>query len=328
MLLRAALLSLACGLAVAKYPDLELIEHVNSVQSSWRAGINPGFIGTTEEYARGLCGARKGGPKLPLKEIEPLSAIPVSFDARTQWPYCPTLKEVRDQGSCGSCWAFGAVESMSDRFCIRYNQSAHISAEDLMTCCTSCGDGCDGGFPEAAWDYFKSTGIVTGGEYGSGQGCQPYLIPKCEHHTTGPFPSCGDIEPTPKCVHKCEANYTAYSFDQDKHRGQSAYSVPEGVEKIQTEIMTHGPVEAAFDVYADFVHYKSGVYEHTSGSYLGGHAVKILGWGVDSGTPYWIIANSWNPTWGMDGFFWMVRGKDNCGIESAIVAGEPAKYSA
>lgn len=329
-MLRVAVLALICSVAFAKYPDLELIEYVNSVQSSWRAGINPGFVGVTEEYAKGLCGALKGGPKPPLKAIEPLKDVPDSFDAREQWPHCPTLEEIRDQGSCGSCWAFGAVESMSDRFCIKYNQSAHISAEHLMTCCRSCGDGCDGGYPGAAWDYFKSDGLVTGGQYDSGQGCQPYLIPKCEHHTTGPYPTCGDVLPTPKCEEKCQANYTTYSFDQDKHYGESSYSVSSSVEKIQTEIMNNGPVEAAFDVYSDFLHYKEGVYEHTSGSFLGGHAVKILGWGEDktSGKPYWIIANSWNPTWGMNGFFWMVRGKDNCGIESQIVAGEPRKYSA
>ena len=103
-MLRVALLSLAFGLALALYPDFELIDHVNSVQRTWRAGVNPRFIGTTEEYAKGLCGVREGGPKLPLKEIEPLKDIPDSFDARKQWPYCPTLMEVRDQGSCGSCW--------------------------------------------------------------------------------------------------------------------------------------------------------------------------------------------------------------------------------
>ena len=58
-------------------------------------------------------------------------------------------------------------------------------------------------------DYFKSEGIVTGGEYDSGEGCQPYLIPKCEHHTTGPYPKCGDTLPTPKCESKCQVSNTS-----------------------------------------------------------------------------------------------------------------------
>ncbi|KAH3896885.1 hypothetical protein DPMN_021069 [Dreissena polymorpha] len=85
--------------------------------------------------------------------------------------------------------------------------------------------------------------------------------------------------------------------------------------------MTNGPVEAAFTVYADFPTYKSGVYQHKSGQMLGGHAIKILGWGTEDSTPYWLVANSWNEDWGDQGFFKILRGSDECGIESNIVAG-------
>lgn len=77
------------------------------------------------------------------------------------------------------------------------------------------------------------------------------------------------------------------SWQQDKQYGASAYAVPSDVAKIQTEIMTNGPVEAAFSVYEDFLTYKSGVYSYKSGQLLGGHAIKIIGWGVDSGVNYW-----------------------------------------
>ena len=64
-----------------------------------------------------------------------------------------------------------------------------------------------------------------------------------------------------------------------------------------------------------------GVYEHKTGSFLGGHAIRILGWGVEDGTDYWLVANSWNPDWGDNGFFKIKRGSDECGIESNIGAG-------
>lgn len=83
-----------------------------------------------------------------------------------------------------------------------------------------------------------------------------------------------------------------------------------------TEIMTNGPVEAAFTVYSDFMSYKSGVYKHTSGTVEGGHAVKILGWGVENGEKYWLVANSWSTSWGMDGYFRILKGVNECGIES------------
>lgn len=90
--------------------------------------------------------------------------------------------------------------------------------------------------------------------------------------------------------------------------------------------LPQGPVEVAFTVYADFEQYVSGVYQHVSGAELGGHAVKILGWGVDNTTgvavPYWLVANSWNNDWGENGFFRILRGADECGIEDYAVAGK------
>jgi len=80
-------------------------------------------------------------------------------------------------------------------------------------------------------------------------------------------------------------------------------------------------LEASFSVYQDFETYTSGVYIHTTGSYLGGHAVKIIGWGMSGTTPYWTVANSWNTDWGEKGFFRIIRGVNECGIEGSIVAG-------
>ena len=65
------------------------------------------------------------------------------------------------------------------------------------------------------------------------------------------------------------------------------------------------------------------MYTHTSGQALGGHAIKIIGWGVEDGTDYWTVANSWNSDWGDNGFFKIRRGTDECGIESQVVAGLP-----
>lgn len=69
-------------------------------------------------YFRDLMGVHPDAHKFqePLKLFSEIrSDLPDEFDARKQWPQCPTITEIRDQGSCGSCWAFGAVEAMSDR---------------------------------------------------------------------------------------------------------------------------------------------------------------------------------------------------------------------
>ena len=96
-----------------------------------------------------------------------------------------------------------------------------------------------------------------------------------------------------------------------------------GATRIKQMVMEGGPVETAFTVYSDFENYAGGVYTHVSGSVAGGHAVKMVGWGVDGGTKYWKVANSWNPYWGEKGFFRIVRGKNECGIEDQVT-GSPS----
>jgi cathepsin B len=80
-------------------------------------------------------------------------------------------------------------------------------------------------------------------------------------------------------------------------------------------------METGFNVYADFMSYKAGIYVHTSGALEGGHAVKVLGWGTENGANYWLCANSWGPNWGEKGFFRIKQGQ--CGIDSDLYACDP-----
>ncbi|XP_042246759.1 cathepsin B-like [Thunnus maccoyii] len=301
----------------------EMVNFINKANTTWTAGQN--FPNVDVRYVKGLCGTILNGPKLPevLHDVEGIK-LPDSFDPRLQWPNCPTIQQIRDQGSCGSCWAFGAAEAISDRLCIHNGgkSSLEISAEDLLSCCDECGMGCFGGFPSTAWEFWAKKGLVTGGLYGSNIGCRPYTIAPCEHHVNGTRPPCQGEQDTPKCVEHCIDGYSP-SYQKDKHFGRRTYSVPSQQEQIMTELYKNGPVEAAFSVYADFLLYKTGVYQHVTGEMLGGHAIKILGWGEENGTPYWLAANSWNSDWGDKGFFKIKRGNDECGIESEVVAGIP-----
>lgn len=110
------------------------------------------------------------------------------------------------------------------------------------------------------------------------------------------------------------------------YRASIAYAVsaPGDLEGLQRELFTHGPVEVGFYVFSDFQSYKRGVYFRTPGAYgpLGGHAVRLLGWG-NSSMPFWLVANSWSPHWGIGGNFKIRRGTNECGIESTPAAGLP-----
>ncbi|XP_077514649.1 cathepsin B-like [Amblyomma americanum] len=305
----------------------EMIEYINKLNTTWKAGRN--FDKNTPmSFLKGLMGVLPDSQnhKLPPFYHEDISNdLPESFDARKKWPDCNSIHLIRDQSECGSCWAFGAVGAISDRICIHTNGKVqvNISAEDLLTCCQSCGRGCHGGFPNAAWEFYEKNGIVTGGLYGTDDGCQPYAFPPCEHGPTeGSYPPCTRRRPTPECLQECrKANDKSYS--EDKHYGKTVYSISGDEIQIKMEIFKNGPVEATYAVFADFPQYKTGVYQRHTDKILGYHAIRILGWGVENGVPYWLVANSWNEHWGDKGYFKILRGQDECGIEDGISAGIP-----
>lgn len=186
--------------------------------------------------------------------------IPETFDARTQWPFCKTVGQIRYQGKCGSCWAFGAVESFSDRFCIATNGSVNVelSPQDLLTCCGDCGHGCRGGNTEKAWIYFANHGVVSGGLYGTHNTCQPYQF--CDHSKFGrncTDPTNTDANGTPHCVVGCDFQFDRIYFD-DKYFASKVYKVGSDERQIQLEILQNGPVEVSIRIYKDFLHYKKG----------------------------------------------------------------------
>jgi len=319
------------GLPQDVFQSQIVIEAVNSANSTWRAGVNSWFNGLTLRQVRQRMGVILDEEKrlraaLPVVKYPAVKDLPDSFDARLNWPECAdVIGNIRDQSACGSCWAVAAAGAMSDRMCIssKAQTKLSISAGDLMSCCQTCGYGCDGGFPSAAWSYFHNTGLVTGSNYTLRAGCKPYPLAPCEHHNNATtYKPCPAQEyDTPRCKRECQSGYNS-SYNSDKHHATSSYAVDSTVSSIQQDIMQFGSVEAAYTVYSDFPSYKSGVYKHTSGSYLGGHAVRVIGWGTENNTPYWLIANSWNTDWGDNGYFKILRGADECGIESGIVAGK------
>jgi cathepsin B len=298
--------------AFATTPDLKKIAaEVNAKKLSWTAGENDYFKGRSLASTQRLMGYKRNPNRvLPLATFpeEILAATPKQFKTDLN-----CIGPVLDQGDCGSCWAFGAAESISDRTCLAHGKYIALAPLDLVTCDQD-DSGCNGGDPGSAYTYAQTNGLAT-------EGCLPYLTSE-----GGPVPTCPPSQQpclnfinTPNCNTTC-ANGAVYN--NDKHFLTSVYGV-QGVQQIMTEISTNGPVEAAFTVYQDFLAYKSGVYIQTSQDALGGHAIKIIGYGTLAGVDYWECQNSWTTTWGDGGFFKIRRGTDECGIEDDIVAGTP-----
>nr|AHW50664.1 cathepsin B-like protein [Naegleria fowleri] len=276
--------------------DRVLIDKINnSPKVAWKATSYSQFEKMTLGEFRKRLGTvliQKGtADMLPKKTIAPLVGAPAAFDSRTKWPNC--VHPIRNQEQCGSCWAFSASEVLSDRFCIASTGKDNVvlSPQYMVSCDTS-DYGCDGGYLNNAWNFLATTGIPT-------DSCVPYTSQN------------GDVA---ACPSTCQ-NGGSIKLYRAKNP-QQLNDIP----SIMADMEANGPVQAAFSVYRDFMSYKSGVYHHVSGSLLGGHAIKIVGWGVDSvsNKPYWIVANSWGPSWGLNGFFWILRGSDECGIEDNV----------
>uniref|UniRef100_A0A1I8FPY3 Pept_C1 domain-containing protein n=1 Tax=Macrostomum lignano TaxID=282301 RepID=A0A1I8FPY3_9PLAT len=200
----------------------------------------------------------------------------------------------------------------------------HLSAEDLLSCWRLLlRHGLQRRLPRGRWTTGRAKAWSRAASTAPRTAASPIRCRTASTtppESTSPAPGFTDTQCTKQCIQRYNSTY-----QQDKHFGASAYSVRSNEQQIMTEIMTNGPVEGAFTVYADFPSYKSGVYQHhTEGGSLGGHAIRILAAGrADGGTPYWLVANSWNSDWGERGFFRILRGKDECGIESSVVAGLP-----
>ena len=273
-------------LLVASVLAESIVETVNNDPTSTWVAIE--YPASVMNHAKFL--ARLGTYVLPYQETTfvPDNGLPENFDSRKQWS--GKILPVRDQASCGSCWAFSVAETMGDRLGIKGCSHGNLSPQDLISCDTT-DMGCNGGYMDRAWAWTKSHGITT-------DACLPY------QSGAGRVPAC------PSTCHN-GTKIVRYKSTSYKHLSAA---------EMQNEIYKNGPIGVAFTVYNDFMNYKSGVYQHKTGAVAGGHAIICIGWGVQDGTPYWLCQNSWGTSWGEAGHFKILRGSNHCGIENQAYA--------
>lgn len=312
-------------------------KEINGVANcTWTAKVAKNFTIEDEAVLKSMIGARLS-PNANLtfvKDHAPrgrlLQNFPDNYDLRIAYPLCKSITFIRNQYSCGACWAFSTMNSLSDRTCIKtYRQAAPMqrswSMQDLLescdqdTCGTAPTQGCNGGFLDGAFTYALRTGVCTGEQADDTEGCKPFFISKFEGFV---MPS----TPLPRFFCPNASFKGTYFADRMKIRGIRTYSnmmmtTENLILAVQEAMMRRGTLVAFLRVYEDIYLYSSGIYQTNGVNMLGAHAVRLIGWGVENNVKFWLFANSWGPWWGEKGFFRIVRGVNNSGIEEFIIEG-------
>jgi len=212
---------------------------------------------------------------------------PASIDWRSHTP--KILTPVKDQGQCGSCWAFSATEQIETDVAMATGHLYTLAPQQIVSC-DHTDDGCNGGNTETAYDYVASNGLEAESAY-------PYTS--------------GSSGRTGTCHARGRAQVHISSYSTVSHNARSE-------RKMLTQIQT-SPISVCVDASA-WQTYHRGVLGRSCGTSLD-HCVQAVGYNANQG--YWIVRNSWNTDWGVDGYVYVKEGIDACGIakDATIVTG-------
>ncbi|GER42175.1 cysteine protease [Striga asiatica] len=258
--------------------NLRFIEEHNSVDRTYKVGLNRFADLTNEEYRSKFVGGRKNRkPGLMARRASDRYAVrageelPESVDWREKGAVAP----VKDQGQCGSCWAFSTVAAVEGINKIVTGDLIVLSEQELVDCDRSYNQGCNGGLMDYGFQFvIDNGGLDTEDDY-------PY---RARDET------CDSLR----------KNAHVVSID-------SYEDVPANDEQALKKAVAHQPVSVAIEAGGRaFQLYQSGVFTGQCGTDLD-HGVVAVGYGKENGTDYWIVRNSWGPSWGESGYIRLER---------------------
>lgn len=291
-------------------------------QVSWTKGVNA-FTDFSAQQMRSKFGRSKGvhskysaalqagavpgaRTQLPAHVAStPLSALPTEVD----WRKAGAVTAVKNQGHCGSCWAFAATETLESHVFINTGVLEDLGVQQVVSCAPNpqqCGGtgGCAGATAQIAWDYVLKTGQTSEWQY-------PY---DSFYGTTT----------------ECEFNSTSKQAPVAKITGHVTLPSNNYTALMQAVALI-GPVAVSVDA-SQWSTYAGGVYagcDYNKNIDVD-HAVVLVGYGTDAvtGKDYWLIRNSWSPTWGEKGYIRLLRDSPEdvqCGVDSTPQDGSACK---
>ena len=253
----------------------EVQQHISAKGAKWHAGETSMSRLTSHERQKRLGlirPVRTGSEPVLMTQGAPPVQLPATMDWRNNGGNYVT--PVRDQKSCGSCWAFASTAAL-EAVTLIANQTPGVNldlSEQVLVSCGNAGS-CGGGSIHYAAEFIKSTGLPQ-------ESCYPYA------GTDG------------TCSSAC-ANWTSSVYQIDSW--QYVTTSDPNLDAIKTALRQYGPLVTTMAVYQDFFSYTSGIYSYVNGTLAGYHAVLIVGY--DDPGQYFIVKNSWNTWWGESGYF-------------------------
>ncbi|CAH0545783.1 unnamed protein product [Brassicogethes aeneus] len=246
-------------------------------ETTYTMGVNQFADMTEEEFMDMFKHSLK--PLEVTKTHEKTEETPLEKDWRIEGAVTP----VKDQKTCGSCWAFSATGALEGQYQIKNNKTVSLSEQNLIDCTQRyANEGCRGGYMENSFSYVRDFGIMT-----------------------------EDAYPYENRQKKCRYNESASVLKASGHVGIAKNRE----EDLMNAVGTVGPISVTIDASLFMSFYSSGIYnDFVCSSKALNHGVLAVGYGNEKGTDYWIVKNSWGARWGEKGYIRMRRGKNMCGI--------------
>ncbi|KAF4690396.1 hypothetical protein FOZ63_028046 [Perkinsus olseni] len=262
--------------------NLEYIEEVNSQNLPYKLGVNEYADLSFEEFSAQMLRPIKVDEKMKEKMLVQAEDDAMDLPASVDWREKNVLNPIKNQGDCGSCWAFSATGALEAQHAIATGKLLSLSEQQLVDCSTDYGNkGCNGGIMDAAYNYTQHHGI--------------------DQESTYPY-NAGD--------NKCQDTLAKKADGLSIGEVNGFYMLPQTDAALMKALMA-APVSIA--MYADiaFQLYSSGVYTSFLCQFAGesiNHGIVAVGYGTEGGEDYYLMRNSWGPSWGLNGYFKIKRG--------------------